>query len=175
MRQQKIRKKTPISNRDRVRNHRKRKALKNSMRISQQILIDGIQREVTQTATDQPNLRTKIRNWASQYKISKNAIDKLLAVLVSSGIQTVPKNHRTLQKTPTNIEIKNVAGGLYWYNGLGKCLRQIFSNIDKDIEISLNINMDGLPLFKSSTTTFWPILAAIHGMYHYLNDWLLCI
>lgn len=173
MRQKKIRKKPPISNRDRVRNHRKRKALKNSMRISQQIMIDGIQREVTQTATDQTNLRIKIRNWASLHRISKNALDSLLAVLVSSG-QDLPKNHRTLQKTPTNIKIQNVAGGLYWYNGLEKCLRQIFSNIDKDIEISLNINMDGLPLFKSSTTTFWPILAAIHGMHHYLNDWLLC-
>lgn len=39
-------------------------------------------------------------------------------------------------------------------------------DLNRNISISLNFNVDGLPIFKSSKQTFWPILATIHEMPH---------
>lgn len=52
----------------------------------------------------------------------------------------------------------------YWHNGLKFCLEKIFSEISYSISISLNLNMDGLPIFKSSKSEFWPILCNIAEM-----------
>lgn len=172
--------KNPISNKNRVRMHRQRNRIKRALRERESLLnveqTPNPQNENTRVENEnnaESKLKTDLRDWASKHRISKHAIDDLLAILNSKrsfAIECLPKNHRTLQKTQTNIEIKeNVAGGCYWHNGLEKCLMQIFSNLDRDIKISLNFNIDGLPLYKSSTIEFYPILAAIHGMYAYYD------
>lgn len=166
--------KPPISNKIRARMHRQRKNLKNSFRKrEQQVLLNNNghihiaqpENSLSENESVESPIKTRIRDWANMHRVSKRALDDLLAILVASGIDSVPKNHRTLQKTPTNIEIINVGGGHFCFNGLKKCIGQIFSNLDRDIKISLNFNIDGLPLYKSSTITFYPILAAIHGMH----------
>lgn len=48
------------------------------------------------------------------------ALDELLGILNSHGINSVPLNHRTLLRTPTNVEIIQTAGGSLWYNGIEK-------------------------------------------------------
>ena len=85
----------------------------------------------------------------------------------------LPSDYRSLMKTPRNIEVSNLCGGQFVYiaiaNGLELCLKNpVFSQkvqayfatnplIEKTVK--LIINVDGLPLFKSSTQCFWPILA----------------
>lgn len=79
----------------------------------------------------------------------------------------LPRDYRALLSTPRSVEIKKVAGGELWYNGIASNLMTIFSKLSHDITISLTFNMDGLPLFKSSQTCFCPILGLIHGAYLY--------
>lgn len=110
-----------------------------------------------------PSLKTDLRDWANSYRVAKQALDGLLGILNSNGIKSVPKNHRTLLNTPVNLEIIDIAGGKLWYNGLEKSLKNIFSTINCEWTISLNVNVDGLPLYKSSKISFWPILVSIHG------------
>lgn len=50
----------------------------------------------------------------------------------------------------------------HFYPKLYQCC--INSNIGKAITISINVNIDGLPVFKSSRTQFWPILFHIVEM-----------
>lgn len=159
--------KRPIPNKVRVRMYRQRKKLKSIFR-EREHQMDTINQNVIAQANPsnenvEPTLRIEIRDWASVHKLSKRSIDDLLAILVSSGIDSIPKNHRTLQRTPTDIKINKVAGGSLWINGLEKCLQRIFSTLDRSISISLNFNIDGLPLYKSLTINFYPILAAING------------
>lgn len=71
-------------------------------------------------------------------------------------------DYRTLLQTPKTVQIMDVGGGKYWYNGIERNLRLIFSKLEKNISIALNFNMDGLPIFKSSQRVFWPILSTIH-------------
>lgn len=166
--------KRPIPNKIRVRMHRQRKKLKLSLRQKEQQVFlndldqtDMIQNENPVNTNGESAAKIKIRDWANMHRISKRAIDDLLGILISCGVDSIPRNHRTLQETPTNIVINDISGGQYWHNGLGKCIQQIFSNIDRDISISLNFNIDGLPLYKSSAITFYPILATIHGTYSF--------
>lgn len=165
--------KQPMSNALRVRMHRERKRMKISRQQSVNLRL--IQNDTHNTINNNdsaesstassPSLRTDLQDWANYHRISKRAVDGLLGILNSHGINSLPKNNRTLLKTPVNLEIIEIAGGELWYNGLEKSIKQIFLQIDRDVTISLNINIDGLPLYKSSKITFWPILASIFGMF----------
>uniref|UniRef100_A0A182PWV6 Uncharacterized protein n=1 Tax=Anopheles epiroticus TaxID=199890 RepID=A0A182PWV6_9DIPT len=81
----------------------------------------------------------------------------------------LPKHARTLLRTNRAPKsIANIAGGRYWYKGIGNCLHQKFRNIKlaSNTVLSLNISIDGLPLHKSGRTTFWPILMNVDAMRH---------
>lgn len=144
--------------------HRQKRKMK---AVRQSLFNDQIEKETSKDPPvdeiELPTLKTKLRDWANTYRISKRALDSLLSILNSSGITSVPKNHRTLLETPLNVGIKEISRGKYWHNGLEKCLRLIFSTLNCDISISLSFNIDGVPLYKSSKISFWPILASIFG------------
>lgn len=105
-----------------------------------------------------------LRSWALEYNIRRRGLSALLKILISFGFSSLPKDSRTLLKTPRTVPIESVAGGQYWYNGISNCLRNIFAKLNSNITIKLNFNIDGLPLFKSSPVELWPILANIHDM-----------
>lgn len=166
--------KTPMPNYLRTRMHRDRKKLREARQ--QQLNIERNDSIVfngsSNTDNDRNNsnsfnnpfsLKSKLRDWANSFRVSKRAIDSLLEILNSNGLN-LPKNHRTLLRTPLNIEFSEVAGGEFWYSGLETHLKNIFSTLDRDVTINLNFNIDGLPLYNSSKISFWPILASISGM-----------
>lgn len=109
------------------------------------------------------NLSSHLRTWAIEKNINKRALTALLKILRSAGFTSLPKDSRTLLETPRKVEIVDLAGGKYWHNGLKHCLTQVFSKLSSNLCVELNINIDGLPLFKSSPVTFWPILANVYG------------
>lgn len=77
----------------------------------------------------------------------------------------VPKDCRTLLKTPSICnDIVNMPPGAYIHLGIEKGIfEKIHKNILTDnLEIlPVTINIDGLPLSKSSKSQFWPILMSI--------------
>lgn len=109
-------------------------------------------------------LRDNLRNWALQFGISHLALCSLLKIIeMRVGENCVPQDARTLLQTHRNvIPVQALSGGgEYWHNGLTKCLSNAFQNLKKPISISLNINIDGIPVFNSSKVSFWPILSNI--------------
>lgn len=54
----------------------------------------------------------------------------------------------------------------YWHQGVENCLRKALEQLDRPLSISLNFNIDGLPIHKSSLKNFWPILCNIHELPH---------
>lgn len=150
----------PIPTNVRVRMHREKKKMRSE---SQNMLNNQIEEHNVIKYIEPSTLKSELRDWANSYRISKRAVDSLLSTLTSHGIKVIPKNHRTLMKTPVNVQIDEIAGGHFWYNGLENCLRSIFFTLNRDILISLNFNVDGLPLYNSSKITFWPILGSIYG------------
>lgn len=120
--------------------------------------------EASENLMDAHELKNDVASWVNQNRIAKRAVNSLLSILVSHGLD-LPLDYRTLLKTPTNVEIENTAGGEFWYNGIKTNLKTIFATLDSDINIPLNINIDGLPLYNSSKIKFYPILASIHSEY----------
>ncbi|EFN71309.1 hypothetical protein EAG_00317, partial [Camponotus floridanus] len=82
---------------------------------------------------------------------------------------------RSLLKTPRRQEIRIVAPGIYYHFGLLNSLLDILTSIKDNIDcVKITVNIDGLPLSKSSSQQFWPILGSILsydnvfliGLYH---------
>lgn len=111
----------------------------------------------------------KLRMWAVNNNITRNALSELLKILFSFGLTWLPMDYRTLLETPKHTSVISLASGQMWYNGIAKNIRQIFSKLNENIELRLNVNFDGIPIFKSAKKQFWPILANFHGKYLFLS------
>lgn len=107
-------------------------------------------------------LREQLTEWVIKYNVTKRAVNGLLSILTSNGAD-LPRDYRALLSTPTHLEIKPVAGGHLWYNGIKNVMNISFQNLNKNLNVSLTFNIDGLPLYKSSKQNFYPILASVYG------------
>lgn len=103
------------------------------------------------------------KEWALQFNISHDALKKLSTILNKRIPNLMPKDPRTILKTNTSkINVFAVNSGLYWHNGLTVPLKKCLEIIDCNSDVlSLLINIDGLPVYKSSKLQFWPILCKI--------------
>lgn len=106
--------------------------------------------------------RENIRKWAIEKNIAHTALRDLSKIINEFIPNTLPSDPRTILGTPRQITLKITDGGEYWHNGIITPLQKILSCWEEAPEtISLNINMDGLPIFKSSKKEFWPILCNV--------------
>lgn len=121
--------------------------------------VHSIQRNAAENV--QPSTEMKLRSWALRHNITRIAMNELLKILISIGLTYLPSDPRTLLETPQSIQLKNLANGNVWYCGIENNLRRIFNTLKEDIEVSLDFNFDGIPLFNSAKHEFWPILANI--------------
>ncbi|KAI8118471.1 hypothetical protein CVS40_9894 [Lucilia cuprina] len=106
------------------------------------------------------SLREKIKNWYIETGPSRKCLEKLLIILQEEGLD-VPLSAAALMGKRQELSIRKVFGGNYCHIGIESQLRkfeQVLKNYD---EIELDINIDGIPLFKSSRVQLWPILLKI--------------
>ena len=125
-----------------------------------------------QSDVEKPALHAQLAQWAVQYNITDIALGKLLSILKPHH-SNLPKDPRTLKKTPNTYEIKQVLGldgGIGHYShfgihcGLMDLLRQ--QSGCNETTLVLQFNFDGLPLFKSSSMELWPVLCLVRQLNH---------
>jgi len=77
--------------------------------------------------------------------------------------EKLPQDARTLLHTRRKTSHVTFSdGGLLNYFGIANGVMKIIDEVACDMQkISLYVNVDGIPLFKSSSTSFWPILVSI--------------
>lgn len=108
-------------------------------------------------------LNADLSQWALKYAIHHNAINDLLPI-ISKYIPncSLPWDARTLLRTPRETNVVDLAGGQYVHFGLMPALHSIMQEIENVglsvNNINLSLNIDGLPISRSSTNSFWPIL-----------------
>jgi len=122
------------------------------------------------------NLKNDLAIWAVQHQISHTALKALLQRLKKhSCFSSLSVDVRSLLKTPRKQDIRVVEPGIYYHFGLQKSMLNILTSMKNNIDsIKIAINVDGLPLSKSSQQQFWPILGSIFpynnvftiGIYH---------
>lgn len=110
-----------------------------------------------------PKLDVLLADWVLQYAIPMALLGGLLKIL-NFFHPNLPLDPRTLMKTPRCCAVRTMSdGGQYAHFGLQKgIINLIKSGIISDHKqtLELQFNVDGLPLFKSSSTTLWPILSS---------------
>lgn len=102
----------------------------------------------------------------------------LLGILRKSH-PNLPKDPRTLLKTKINYTILNKCGGDNYYFGIVSSIyqeiRQSLHLIPDQYTLKLQINIDGLPLFKSTSDQLWPILGKILNIKSNNKVFIICL
>ncbi|CAG9773638.1 unnamed protein product [Ceutorhynchus assimilis] len=123
--------------------------------------------EPVQNISQSPDFKSKLTHWALEENISHKALDKLLHILKEepSLSSCLPLHARTLLRTPRQVNIQEISPGHYYHfgiqNNIIKLLSTINFKIDASTSIDISCHIDGLPLSKSSNSSFWPILFTI--------------
>lgn len=117
-----------------------------------------------------------LQNWAFTNNITHVALKELLGYLRKyPNFIELPKDPRTLMKTPREVRKVEVSGGCCIYfnlrerilanlqSGYVKCNQPIFDKISSSANplISLSVGVDGIPITRSSKKQFWPVLCAV--------------
>lgn len=126
--------------------------------------LDGISTDDDDDDGDEEQTEThdllfdQLAVYAKESNTSIANMDKLLKIL-SPYHPELPKSAKTLLKCATKATSKVVSctGGKFVYFGIESSLKSLLLQPQSDIKLTINI--DGLPISKSSGTSFWPILA----------------
>lgn len=105
-------------------------------------------------------LKQNLKQWALSENITSQAINSLLKIL-HPIFNNLPTDYRSLLSTPRETKSIKLNNGNMIYLGVENRLLQIISKIKDSMRlhtIKLQINIDGLPLFKSSNCEIYPIL-----------------
>jgi len=111
------------------------------------------------------DLCNKLSEWALENKVTATTVDKLLKVLHPYH-PSLPVTYRSLLKTDFSVpEVKTVGSGEYMHYGIEQGLCKHKDCIMKlgTQDIKYNVNIDGLLLYKSSSTQLWPIVGRVVG------------
>ena len=127
----------------------------NSSQMLNEQIVEDISKQLAVWKTGNPS-------------VSHSALSSLLCIL-QPYFPALPKDARTLLKTPSSSlivnDIQSVSGGSYFHFGIENEIKKILdrSNFSTTpfTDIVLQCNSDGLPIFKSATDQFWPILGMI--------------
>jgi hypothetical protein len=105
-----------------------------------------------------------LRDLFVDYNSCAPFVSRLLTILNKAGLNYLPKTYETFMKTEEHqyeIEKYREDKGSYLHFGLEKGLVAQLSKLKAPPEqncINININIDGIPITKSSGSQFWPIL-----------------
>lgn len=109
-------------------------------------------------------IKKKLGKWMIDYNVTQNSVNSLLKILKNDcKLEYLPKDCRTLLKSGSSkvTNIINIDSGIYYHFGLAAGILRFSSIISSTDKIKIALGIDGLPITKSSSSQFWPILAYI--------------
>lgn len=103
-----------------------------------------------------------LKSLYKDHNIPHEALTKLLKFLKRNGFPELPNDSRTLLRTPKNSNIVPMNPGSYSHIGLKKGLDFYIQNCSiSPTHLTIDVNIDGVPISRSSQSHFWLILAKI--------------
>lgn len=102
-----------------------------------------------------------LKVWAVKNNIKGTAITSLLRLLKQhSCFCDLPSDFKSFLGTPRDVPLIEIEPGKYCHFNLAKVLKTRLEHYQLN-EVHLQFNVDGLPISKSSSQQFWPILCHI--------------
>lgn len=111
------------------------------------------------------NFKEMLTLWAITHKINHSALSDLLKLLNNfDSSLDLPKDSRSLLKTPRSTVVRQMSPGMYCHYGLKKSILKVLEmeKISREV-VEIKINVDGCPIAKSSSMDLWPILGCVVG------------
>ena len=108
-------------------------------------------------------LSKKLADWAASNGIKEIHVSRLLRIL-NEDLPFLTLDGRTLLKTMRYVPTKEVPPGTYYHFGLGEGINRTLlgrKSMEPFTEIGVIVNIDGIPLTKSTNNTFWPITGRV--------------
>ena len=100
-------------------------------------------------------LRKNLTSWAVKSDCTRESLDALLGHLREYLLE-LPKDSRTLRKTPRGFDCIEKCVGQYKYFGIQKYIKQVTTHGKLKSGINdMFFDFDGLTLFKSSSCQLW--------------------
>lgn len=115
------------------------------------------------------SLHDELRHWAVKHQVP-NVVTSDLLLILRKRYPFVPKDPRTLLKTMVNYDTSFKCGGQYYHFGISSAVNQqrnaysLIDTLPDQFCLKIQININGLPLFKSASDQFWPILGMISNL-----------
>ena len=99
---------------------------------------------------------------AVKRRLGRAVLNDVLSVFKRHNIGDFPMDARSCLKTLRKVDVVDMPPGKYYHFGLSLCLNQVlkFQSLE-DHNLKIQLNVDGLPLTKSSLSCFWPILGRV--------------
>ena len=113
--------------------------------------------------TDSESLIDHLASWVNKYNCTRDCTNDLLKILRERG-DDLPKDCRTLLSTARVVDYKEKCGGSYLYLGIKNGIINALESFQQE-EVLLDVNIDGLPLSKSSKLQLWSILGSFYESY----------
>jgi hypothetical protein len=110
------------------------------------------------------SLQQNLAKWSVECNVTHSAVGALLKILKPYH-PSLPLDPRILLKTSSNYNIKQIEGGEYCHIGIERGLQYLIGNSSSPVDnLELQINVDGIPLFESSSVSLWPILCLVRNI-----------
>lgn len=119
---------------------------------------------ITKLASETSNFKESLQNWALSHNITHSATTDLLKILKEHQCfrQSLPSDSRSLLSTPRYSSVKDISPGQYidfcWSDHIRNYIAANPNQVAR-----LQVNIDGIPVYKSSNKSLWPILGNIEG------------
>ncbi|RZF46995.1 hypothetical protein LSTR_LSTR011858 [Laodelphax striatellus] len=114
------------------------------------------------------SFKNDLSYWCVNENINHKSVNSLLKILKSvPDLNSLPDDARTLLKTPRCTAVRPLGSGEYIYLGIENGLKNTLKSVQVSGEITelkLLINIDGLPVSKSSGGQMWPQLGKIRSI-----------
>ncbi len=111
--------------------------------------------------------KRKLAEWAANRNVSHSALSELLGILSDLGLD-LPKDPRTLLRSLKECNVKEMGQGSYYHFGLASAiLSELKMTNESELTtdtLTVRVNVDGLPISRSSNMQLWPILGKIVDM-----------
>jgi len=112
---------------------------------------------------DEQLILNSLAKWKVNYSITSVDFSSLLKILKEHNcFNNFPVDSRTVMKTnkyDMTHQIQTVNSGLYYHFGISNGLMSVYDLSVFEEVIKLVVGIDCLPLTKSCSSTFWPVLA----------------
>lgn len=106
---------------------------------------------------------TFLNNWAITNNVTHTAVTQILKWFKTGpDLSNLPHDARTLLRTPSTTNTRKMGSGEFIYLGFNTICKILESAETEQDTVYLDFNIDGIPIQKSTSLSFWPILCRVY-------------